>query len=549
MRDAVKKTETEKPKSKNLLEKEKEILPETQPISLNKTDRPPAPEKRPTPPPAPEPAVRCSVIQRTPAVKNELVEDELKISVHRHPEPEQEQPIDYHVPKRREYDEEQEKRTREARRNSAIKGGRPLSAIYLARAGKLNGIISAAAGHGRSNGSSQQSGTNQSNNQNCGGSINFNGSGGGVSQGGSGVGGGGVGGTGAGGGMGGRDGRSNYGPNSPPTGSLPPFYESLKGGNNGMNAYNAANGQYMSQNGYNLINNMDCDTTQELTNLGGYSDSNQNNNSIKNYALLQNHSGYGISLKSEDDLEYDSKMDGLNLLQSTYSVYDVNESMMVDIGAAVVDPLQFTATLTFSSPAEHALMESLSDAVDLSSFLQRLPNDDHHSSSDNLDLSSTPSLTPDSVSITAVDSNGMEPFTDHMMLGRYDRNGYIPNKMYHENPPSYQTTRDMMMSHQQHDHQMVSSNGLGFNNLDIDQHSDLSLPSPGASCDGGLIDDKRNVQQNVSSTLVCDRPIKKEVLSQRVSIFLSLFEKKKEIFKWKLNAYTCVKNTFGGQQN
>lgn len=521
MRDAFNKTETEKPNSKNLLEKEKEILPDTQPISLNKTDRPPAPEKRPTPPPAPEPAVRCSVIQRTPAIESKLKDDELKITiprsifVHRHPEPEQEQPIDYHVPKRREYDEEQEKRTREARRNSAIKGGRPLSAIYLARAGKLNGIISAAAGHGRSNGSSQQSGTNQTNNQNCGGSINFNGSGGSVSQGGSGgVGGGGVGGTGAGGGMGGRDGRSNYGPNSPPTGSLPPFYESLKGGNNGMNAYNAANGQYMSQNGYNLINNMDCDTTQELTNLGGYSDSNQN----KNYALLQNHSGYGISLKSEDDLEYDTKMDGLNLLQSSYSVYDVNESMMVDIGAAVVDPLQFTATLTFSSPAEHALMESLSDAVDLSSFLQRLPNDDHHSSSDNLDLSSTPSLTPDSVSITAIDSNGMEPFTDHMMLGRYDRNGYIPNKMYHENPPSYQTTRDMMMSHQQHEHQMISSNGLGFNNLDIDQHSDLSLPSPGASCDGGLIDDKRNVQQNVSSSLGCDRPIKQEVLSQRVSI-------------------------------
>lgn len=531
MRDAFKKTETEKPNSKNLLIKEKEILPEHQPINLEKTERPPAPDKRPTP----EPAVRCSVIQRTPVpIDNELkIVLPRSIFVHCHPEPEQEQPIDYHVPKRREYDEEQEKRTREARRNSAIKGGRSLSAIYLARAGKLNGIVSAAAGHGRSNGSSQQSGTNQSNNQNCGGSINFNGAGsggggGGVNQGGNsgGVGGGGVGGTGAGGGMGGRDGRSNYGPNSPPTGSLPPFYESLKGGNNGMNAYNAANGQYMSQNGYNLINNMDCDTTQELTNLGGYSDSNQNNNSIKNYALLQNHSGYGISLKSEDDLEYDSKMDNLNMLQSSYSVYDVNESMMVDIGAAVVDPLQFTATLTFSSPAEHALMESLSDAVDLSSFLQRLPSDDHHSSSDNLDLSSTPSLTPDSVSITAIDSNGMEPFTDHMMLGRYDRNGYIPNKMYHESPPSYQTTRDMMMSHQQqHEHQMISSNGLGFNNLDIDQHSDLSLPSPGASCDGGLIDDKRNVQQNVSSTMVCDRPIKKEVLSQRVSILVFFFYK------------------------
>lgn len=36
-------------------------------------------------------------------------------------------------------------------------------------------------------------------------------------------------GTGGGGMNPGRDGRQNYGPSSPPTGSLPPFYESLKG--------------------------------------------------------------------------------------------------------------------------------------------------------------------------------------------------------------------------------------------------------------------------------------------------------------------------------
>lgn len=38
------------------------------------------------------------------------------------------------------------------------------------------------------------------------------------------------------------------------------------------------------------------------------------------------------------------------------------------------DPLQFTATLTFSSQAEHALLESLTDAAEM--FLQRLPTSD-----------------------------------------------------------------------------------------------------------------------------------------------------------------------------
>lgn len=53
--------------------------------------------------------------------------------------------------------------------------------------------------------------------------------------------------------------------------------------------------------------------------------------------------------------------------------YDVNDQMMVDLtGGSVVD---LTATLTFSSAAEHsALLESLSDAADL--FMTRMPHDD-----------------------------------------------------------------------------------------------------------------------------------------------------------------------------
>lgn len=50
-----------------------------------------------------------------------------------------------------------------------------------------------------------------------------------------------------------RENRSNYGPNSPPTGSLPPFYESLKSGNGSINGYNAANASFLAQNGYNNL--------------------------------------------------------------------------------------------------------------------------------------------------------------------------------------------------------------------------------------------------------------------------------------------------------
>jgi ovo-like protein len=331
---------------------------------------------------------------------------------------------------------------------------------------------------------------------------------------------GGGGGTGAGGGMGGRDGRSNYGPNSPPTGSLPPFYESLKGGNNGMNAYNANNGNFMSQNGYNL---MDCDGNQELTNIANYTENqnnNNNNNSNNNnnnsnsqnnkYSMLQNNnSAYGLVLKDEQDLDYDS-----NLLQNSYGGYDVNDSMMVDMNGTVVDPLQFTATLTFSSPAEHALLDSLSDAVDLSSFLQRLPNDDHSSSGNDLELSSTPSMTPDSVSITPVDSKyNIDAYADHLLMSRnnnnngYDsRNNYInSNKLYHDSPPSYQQSREMtQLMHHAHEHQMVPSNGVL--NFDFDQKSNMSLPSPSgtnsidgssSSHDGNGMTSKRLVQQSL----------------------------------------------------
>lgn len=264
--------------------------------------------------------------------------------------------------------------------------------------------------------------------------------------------------------MGGRDGRSNYGPNSPPTGSLPPFYESLKGGNaGGLNGYNA-NGGFLNT----AWNNMDCDTTQDLTSIGGYTtDANGNSSSsaaaaAKQYSMLHN-STYGLALKDEADLDYDSKIDSLSNL---YGTYDVNDSMMVDMNGVGVDPLQFTATLTFSSPGDSNLLDSLTDAVDLSHFLNRLPSDDHSSNCNDLELTSTPSLTPDSVS-TSLHHDGLDQYQDHMLLSRTynsftnNNNKYIAAQ-HPEHPPTYQT------SHQFH----------SLSSFDLDSHSNLSLPSP-----------------------------------------------------------------------
>ncbi|EJY57739.1 AAEL017521-PA [Aedes aegypti] len=458
---------------------ERNVITEERPVVSVEPRSPPPKDRVPTPPPAPGPVVRCSVIQRAPqaplsprrptvsspdsspkAVDLKVRPTEL--------EPEQEQPIDYHIPKRcedgkenKKEDEEREKKMREARREAILRR-HLLSMRY--RYGKLNGIMQAAAGHGRSSSGGGQAGGGHSGHSG-GGSINFS-SGSGSLGGASGGSGGAIGGGGgAGGGMGGgRDGRSNYGPNSPPTGSLPPFYESLKGGNAGLNGYNA-NGGFLNTN----WNNMDCDTTQDLTNIGAYTDANGNSstNPSKQYSMLQN--AYGIALKDEADLDYDSKMDSFSNL---YGNYDVNDSMMAEMNGVGVDPLHLTATLTFSSPGDSALLDSFTDAVDLSHFLNRLPSDEQSSSCNDLELTSTPSLTPDSVStsLQQVDHHdGLDQYPEHLLLSRsYNATfnntpKYMqPPHPHQENPPSYQS------SHQFH----------SLSNFDLDSHSNLSLPSP-----------------------------------------------------------------------
>ncbi|KAL1505645.1 hypothetical protein ABEB36_005163 [Hypothenemus hampei] len=425
-----------------------------------------------------------SVIQRTPkssAKREEDTDVRLPITV-LVPEPEQEQPIDYHIPKRKGEveSEEEERRHREQRRSHCSKIGKTLVNVR-GIVTQLPTITSAAAGHSRntSSGGNMNSGGN-SVNSGGGGSINFSGgSGGGGTGGGLGSG------TGGGGMNPGRDGRQNYGPSSPPTGSLPPFYESLKSGNNG-NGYNA-NGTFSST--YLLSNqqNMNCDTgQQELANLS----ISNGQASPKQYSTLQNAS-YGIIMKDETDVDlYENKIDPMSqLLPNGYSGYD--ESMMVDmVTGAVGDPLQFTATLTFSSSAEHALLESLSDATDLSSFLQRLPNEEQ---TDTDEAGSNNLHSPGAESSQLVEQN-IDTFNEQMLSrNQFDsaRSGYNHSqfsKMYQESLPSYSsslnsTSTDSIQA--QLHHQQMLSPALSFNGsaLDLDSPTTMSLPSPGAgSC-------------------------------------------------------------------
>ncbi|XP_063707367.1 transcriptional regulator ovo isoform X2 [Culicoides brevitarsis] len=483
---------------------DKKIFVSEKPINLSahKEDEP---NRARTPKPSVTvPVVRCSVIQRTPSSK-ELEDDPLHFTeplrFSGNLEPEQEQPIDYHIPKRRdETYEEREKKSREARRSAII--SRPVINFRNLPSNMLrhvNGIMSAAAGHGRSS-SNGGNGTTSNGHSSGGGFSGTNNSSSGNGNSGGAMGGG----SGSGGGMGGRDGRSNYGPNSPPTGSLPPFYESLKGGN-GINAFNANNGSFMGSSYTSLVNaatGMDCENNQnvtgDITSIGGYSDQ----SSGKQFSMLQN--SFGIALKDEQDLDgYESKIDPLTLSQ--YGGYDLNEQMMVEMtGVNVVnDHIQFSAAFPFNgTQSSDHLLDSLSDAVDLSQLLQRLPNDDQSSASGNEinDLASTPSITPESINHN--DNHPIEPFSDHLItrgshghavqMAFDQQNGRLfPNtlKNYMDHPPPSYVSRNNSL---ELGHHQQTNAGIPINpsvNADqqlvvpdyIDSHSNLSLPSPGTS--------------------------------------------------------------------
>ena len=288
------------------------------------------------------------------------------------------------------------------------------------------------------------------------------GGGGGLSGGGGGIlgGGGGPGGGGSmnpGGGGGGRGG-GNYGPSSPPTGSLPPFYESLKGGglggtvggggfNNGPQYMNNGNG---GGGNYNMMQlPMDCDTGQGQEGGGLYGGSGSLNS--KQYSLLQNvGASYGLITVKEDEDE--------SILGSAGNYSQYEDSMLVDIATgAVVDPLQFTATLTFSSPADHnALLESLSDDL----FLQRMSSS---SPEDASDLLPEPTTSLNS-SIPGPIEPTVDPFPEHNALGLTQRSNYNDTSRNFAAPTHF--TKNTMFLNNNNNNNSDSGNGSSnFHNL------------------------------------------------------------------------------------
>lgn len=487
--------EEKKKEEKPLIKEEKDPL-DHDPVVL-------PPRNSPSPGAIPSPGldhVRCqkvSVIQRTPSQSQ--FRDSKKEEVTLPPtlpttEPVQDEPIDYVIAKRTEgEDEEQEKKIREQRRTSSSKIAngiiaRPLLVLRNRPASKVPGILSAAAGHGRSTGG----GGAGSGSQGSSGSGNFSsgGSGGAPSSGGGGA----VGG-GSGSGGNGRDGRSNYGPNSPPTGSLPPFYETLgPSTKSGQNAFNA-NGNF--SNDFNIINgfNMDCQNNETASNFPE-----QN----KQYSLMQN-AYYGLALKDED-IDHESKLDNLGTNISNYGG-NFDDSMVVDMPEEI-DNYQFATTLSFTNNNEAALGILSGSTEDFSCLLnnpvESIPDPDLRESS---------SISPDSVH-NPVD---IESFAEQVSRQYYEKANYLAFASQ-EQSSSYNFAKDRsdllmqlnpgLLPHnegqmqqlqihvQLQQRQQLLSPDFPFSNhsLELDSPTGVSLPSPG----GNSLDGSPHVENSSS---------------------------------------------------
>lgn len=519
--------EDKKTEDKPLIKEEKDVL-ENEPVVLPSRNSP-SPES--TPSPGIDNNVTCqkvSVIQRTPSQsqfrdsKKELSDVTIPATLPT-TEPEQDQPIDYAIAKKRgeSEDEETEKKIREQRRTSSSKIAngilaRPLLVLRNRPGNKIPGILNAAAGHGRSTGGN---GSNN-NSQSSGGSGNFSSGTGSTAPS---SGGGGALGGGSGSGGNGRDGRSNYGPNSPPTGSLPPFYETLgPSTKNGQNNFNA-NGNFTNE--FNIINgfNMDCENNENTnTNFPEQS---------KQYSLMQN-AHYGLALKDEE-IDYESKLENLSAI-GYGSNFD--DSMVVDMGEDVIDNNQFYTTLTF--PPNESILGNLSDSTeDFASFL----NNQVESITDS-DLRESSSITPESVH-NAVD---IESLAEQVNLSRqyYEKANYIafasqeqsstynfakerPDLLMQLNPALLQNEGQMQQLQihvQLQQRQQILSPGFPFANpaLDLDSPTGVSLPSPGGnnSLDGNSHIENSALSPAAAVSLkkgsVADSKI--QILQQRVSI-------------------------------
>ncbi|CAB3228501.1 unnamed protein product [Arctia plantaginis] len=483
-------TEEKKSEDKPLIKEEKDSL-DSEPVVLPSRNSP-SPESAPSP--GIDNSVTCqkvSVIQRTPS-QSQFSSNKKELSDVSIPktlptaEPEQEQPIDYAIAKKRgeSEDEETEKKIREQRRTSSSKIAngilpRPSLVLRNCPASKLPGIMTAAAGHGRSTGNNSSSGNAQS----SGGSSNFSSGGGSTAPS---SGGGGAIGGGSGSGGNGRDGRSNYGPNSPPTGSLPPFYETLgpstKGGQNSFNA----NGTFANE--FNIINgfNMDCENNDNATNFPEQS---------KQYSLMQN-AHYGLALKDEEIDNYENKsLENIGTMGNYGSNFD--DSMVVDMAEDVIDNYHFSNTLTFPGPNE-GILGNLSDSAD--DFASLLNN--HVESITDSDIRESSSITPDSVhnsvdieTALGAQLNLSRQYYEKNYLLNTENNGSSysfgkerPDLLMQLNPALLPHGEGQMQQLQIHvqlqQRQQILSPGFPFTShpaLDLDSPTGTSLPSPGGN--------------------------------------------------------------------
>lgn len=472
-----------KQEDKPLVKEEKKLI-DNDPVVLPPRNSP-SPESKPSP--GIDNNVTCqkvSVIQRTPSqsqFRDNKKEDVTIPTTLPPPETEQDQPIDYVIAKKRgeTEDEETEKKIREQRRTSSSKIAngilaRPVLVLRNCPATKVPGMLNAAAGHGRSTGSSSSGSGSQSGT----GSGSFSSGSGGAAPS---SGGGGAIGGGSGSGGNGRDGRSNYGPNSPPTGSLPPFYETLgPSTKNGQNSFNA-NSNFSNE--FNMINgfNMDCENNENTTNFTEQS---------KQYSLMQN-APYGLALKDEE-VDYENKLENLGAIGNYSSNFD--DPMVVE---DVIDNYQFNATLTFPGSNE-GILGNLSDSTE--DFADLL-NNPVESLTDS-EVRESSSISPDSVH-NAVD---IEALAEQVHLSRqyYEKANYLafanqeqspsynfakerPDLLMQLNPALLQHNEGQMQQLQIHvqlqQRQQILSPGFPFSShpLDLDSPTGVSHPSPGGN--------------------------------------------------------------------
>ncbi|XP_065219953.1 transcriptional regulator ovo-like isoform X2 [Planococcus citri] len=448
----------------------------------------------------------------TPPPAENAVEDHMSDEENLHQEPEQEAPIDYHIPKKNTDSDD------EIKLKCILPSRRQPSILFVGRKyAKSTNILMAAAGHSRNSGGNNggcaggnsQNANGTSNGRNpANGHANYNGNGG-VSL----FNGGYDGAMGAGGDCGG-DGSMNNGTNGKcgyenggsPLGSLPPFYESLKGGHIPTYQHQICN-QYQSLLSEQM--GMDCDTGQDAVNLSSLFQTGGAELLPKQYSSLQNVCAtYGITMKEEEDLSPYVKDNG------AFLSYDDN--LMIDaVTGSNVDPLQFTATLTFSTPTDNSqILDHLPESSDLfmreavgssqsggllSPGLSSLEIDSNTSMSlpspTNCSLDGTGSMSPSPQNACASSTSPVDGLPLKVRVGV----GVIPHRMesvspHQQPPPSYSPFVNKISAKN-----ASGALSAGLSLLEIDSSTDLSLPSPATS--GASMDDTGSLSPScVSST-------------------------------------------------